>query len=265
MAIGMSLLFGVRLPLNFNSPYKARNIIEFWRCWHMTLSRFLRDYLYIPLGGSKKGVPRRYLNLMTTMLLGGLWHGAGWTFVIWGGLHGIYLVINHGWRALLQRLGWNRMQERRPYQIFSWMLTFLAVVAAWVFFRAESMKAALSVLKGMVGLNGVVLPERFLPKLGSLGHRMADMGVGFAEQVSFTGSEFMWIAGLLLVVFLMPNTQQIMARCKPVLTPVSGDAPASVIRLSWKPTALTAVVLAAITFAGIAGITKASEFLYFQF
>ena len=100
----LSRLFGIRLPLNFNSPYKAANIIDFWRRWHMTLSRFLRDYLYIPLGGNRHGKARRYLNLMITMLLGGLWHGAGWTFVIWGGLHGLYLVINHAWRAVKPRL-----------------------------------------------------------------------------------------------------------------------------------------------------------------
>lgn len=105
MALGISCLFGVRLPVNFNSPYKAVNIIDFWRRWHMTLSRFLRDYLYFPLGGNRKGPVRRYMNLIATMLLGGLWHGAGWTFVLWGGLHGLYLVINHAWHGLRETLG----------------------------------------------------------------------------------------------------------------------------------------------------------------
>ncbi|HWW71706.1 MAG TPA: MBOAT family O-acyltransferase, partial [Duganella sp.] len=100
MAIGLSRLFGVKLPLNFNSPYQAANIGEFWRRWHMTLSRFLRDYLYVPLGGNRSGQPARYRNLMLTMILGGLWHGAGWTFVAWGGLHGLYLVLHHAWLAL---------------------------------------------------------------------------------------------------------------------------------------------------------------------
>jgi len=112
MAIGVSRLFGITLPLNFHSPYKAANIREFWRRWHMTLSRFLRDYLYIPLGGSRVAVPRRYVNIMITMLLGGLWHGAGWTFVVWGGLHGIYLVVNHAWQALRRRLGQDRPRVR---------------------------------------------------------------------------------------------------------------------------------------------------------
>ena len=104
MAIGLSLMFGVRLPVNFNSPYKSKSIIEFWRRWHMTLSRFLRDYVYIPLGGNRRGPVRRYANLMATMLIGGLWHGAGWTFVIWGALHGLYLMANHAWNAAGGRL-----------------------------------------------------------------------------------------------------------------------------------------------------------------
>src|SRR5205823_5129247 len=97
---------GIRLPVNFNSPYKATSIIDFWRRWHITLSRFLRDYLYIPLGGNRRGKTRRYINLMLTMLLGGLWHGANWTFAVWGGLHGLYLVINHAWHAIRQRIHW---------------------------------------------------------------------------------------------------------------------------------------------------------------
>ena len=121
MAVGLSLLFGVRLPYNFNSPYQAWNITEFWRRWHMTLSRFLRDYLYVPLGGNRHGRARRYVNLMLTMLLGGLWHGASWTFVIWGGLHGAYLVVNHGWQCLREKLGWSgdgagRLGARRRHR-----------------------------------------------------------------------------------------------------------------------------------------------------
>ena len=100
MALGLARMFGIRLPINFNSPYKATNIVDFWRRWHITLSRFLRDYLYIPLGGNRCSMPRRYVNLFATMVLGGLWHGAAWTFVIWGALHGLYLTINHGWAAI---------------------------------------------------------------------------------------------------------------------------------------------------------------------
>lgn len=147
MAIGLSLMFGLILPINFNSPYQASSIIDFWRRWHMTLSRFLRDYLYIGLGGSRRGTGRRYANLLITMVLGGLWHGAGWTFLIWGALHGLYLVINHGWRAL----GW-----RMPVPL-AWLLTMVAVVIGWVFFRAPTVGAAVELLTAMAGINGLSL------------------------------------------------------------------------------------------------------------
>lgn len=152
MAIGLGLLFGIRLPLNFNSPYQATSIIDFWRCWHMTLSRFLRDYLYIPLGGSRHGPARRQINLMLTMLLGGLWHGASWTFVVWGGLHGAYLQVNHAWRhrvAKSPRLQSLLARYPRSAALCALALTFSAVVVAWVFFRAGSFTAAANMLAGM--------------------------------------------------------------------------------------------------------------------
>ncbi len=152
MAIGLGLLFGIRLPLNFNSPYKSVSIVEFWRRWHMTLSRFLRDYLYIPLGGNRQGPTRRQVNLMLTMLLGGLWHGAAWTFVVWGGLHGAYLQVNHTWRHLVGRSPrLHAALERFPkaWTLFSWALTFIAVVIAWVVFRAESFTGFIHMIEGM--------------------------------------------------------------------------------------------------------------------
>jgi alginate O-acetyltransferase complex protein AlgI len=159
MAVGLSLLFGVRLPYNFNSPYKAWNITEFWRRWHMTLSRFLRDYLYVPLGGNRHGRARRYVNLMLTMLLGGLWHGASWTFVIWGGLHGAYLVVNHGWQYLREKLGWKGgltgvggMLARGA----GVALTLLCVMVGWVYFRAPDIASANGILRSMFGLGGDV-------------------------------------------------------------------------------------------------------------
>ena len=147
MAIGISLMFGIFLPLNFNSPYKATSIIDFWRRWHMTLSQFLRDYLYIPLGGNRRGPVLRYVNLLITMLLGGLWHGAAWTFVVWGALHGAYLCINHAWNKFGPD-GRAAVSRRWPISP-AFILTFLAVVVAWVFFRADSMPTALNVLSKM--------------------------------------------------------------------------------------------------------------------
>jgi len=158
MAIGISKMFGVNLPINFNSPYKSHNIIEFWRRWHMTLSQFLRDYLYIPLGGSRKGPVLRYVNLLATMLLGGLWHGANWTFVIWGGLHGLYLCANHLWQHLF---GGAERSVSKIERLFGILITFLAVVFAWVFFRAENVNNALTIMRGMLGMNGIGLPASF--------------------------------------------------------------------------------------------------------
>jgi D-alanyl-lipoteichoic acid acyltransferase DltB (MBOAT superfamily) len=151
MALGLGLLFGIRLPLNFNSPYKAVSIVDFWRRWHMTLSAFLRDYLYIPLGGSRRGPLRRYTNLIATMLLGGLWHGAGWTFVVWGAFHGAGLAICHGWNRLtgghIFKLVWLDTWVARG-------LTLLFVIFGWVLFRSDSMSTASTMMATMVGLNG---------------------------------------------------------------------------------------------------------------
>lgn len=157
MAVGLSWMFNVRLPFNFDSPYKALNISGFWKRWHMTLSAFLRDYLYIPLGGNRKGRARRYVNLAATMLLGGLWHGASWTFVFWGGLHGIYLALNHAFQALPGRFV-ARLRAGIPFRMLAWLVTFLCVVVAWVFFRAADFASASSILSAMAtpdGLSGI--------------------------------------------------------------------------------------------------------------
>ena len=151
MALGIALMFNIRLPINFASPYKATSIIDFWRRWHMTLSRFLRDYLYIPLGGNRKGKLRRYANLLGTMLLGGLWHGAGWTYVVWGALHGIYLCVNHLWREWLPEKTW-RWVPGWLGALSGGVLTFVAVVVAWVVFYSADIAHAVVMLKAMFGV-----------------------------------------------------------------------------------------------------------------
>ncbi|PTB83503.1 MBOAT family protein, partial [Sulfurovum lithotrophicum] len=143
MAIGAALLFNIKLPINFNSPYKALDIQDFWRRWHITLSRFLRDYIYIPLGGNRKGSLRTYTNLLSTFIIGGIWHGAGWTFVFWGFLHGMALVIHRFWKSLGLTMP----------KILAWFVTFNFINIAWVFFRAKEWDDALKVLGGMVGLS----------------------------------------------------------------------------------------------------------------
>lgn len=146
MALGLGRMFGLRLPINFASPYKATNIVDFWRRWNITLSRFLRDYLYIPLGGNRRGPLLRYANLWIVMLLGGLWHGAGWSFVVWGGLHGLYLSLNHVW----DRFGFFTLPKAAAMG-----LTFFGVVVAWVFFRADDFSQAFVVLHALLGLGGI--------------------------------------------------------------------------------------------------------------
>jgi alginate O-acetyltransferase complex protein AlgI len=144
MALGLGLLFGIRLPVNFASPYKSTSIIEFWSRWHISLSRFLRNYLYIPLGGNRHGKFRRYLNLFLTMSIGGLWHGAGWNFMCWGALHGVYLMINHAWQHVFG------MRRGKMAGLLGWMATFGGVVFAWVLFRATTWSGAHAIIKSML-------------------------------------------------------------------------------------------------------------------
>lgn len=263
MAIGLSYMIGVRLPLNFNSPYKAINISDFWRRWHMTLSRFLRDYLYITLGGNQKGPARRYLNLMVTMVLGGLWHGAGWTFVIWGGLHGLALVLHQAWRGLRARLGHDLHHSSLAGRIFSIALTFLVVVFGWVFFRATSLDAAMRIVHGMVGLHGISIPDVIAMRLGPLAPWMQAQGVTFtAGGGRDFAMTFVWVAALLPIVFLAPNTQQIMQRFKPALDQPDSARPTP---MAWRASTGWALAMALVLGFGLLSLTRPSEFLYFQF
>lgn len=206
MAIGLGRMFGLRLPINFRAPYKATSIIDFWHRWHITLSMFLRNYLYIPLGGNRHGRSRRWVNLMITMLLGGLWHGAGWTFVVWGGLHGAYLCLNHFWRYVAERIGIN-LSASTTGRTVSWAVTFLAVVVAWVFFRAETFAGAIGVLNGMAGLNGVILPEAWASRLASFPVAMTVFSSGPTPY--FTGALQVLATGLILTIALFaPTTEQ---------------------------------------------------------
>ncbi|NHB33000.1 MBOAT family protein [Helicobacter pylori] len=151
MAIGIALFFNIKLPINFNSPYKALNIQDFWRRWHITLNRFLKEYLYIPLGGNRVKELIVYRNLILVFLIGGFWHGAGWTFIIWGLLHGIALSVHRAYSHTARKFHFTMPK------ILAWLITFNFINLAWVFFRAKNLESALKVLKGMVGLNGVSL------------------------------------------------------------------------------------------------------------
>lgn len=267
MAIGLSRMFGIRLPVNFASPYKATDIIDFWRRWHMTLSRFFRDYLYIPLGGNRLGVARRYGNLMVVMLLAGLWHGANWKFVLWGGLHGLYLMINHGWQNIWRNLG--RPKSSLP----SWLtlgITFAAVVVAWVPFRADSLNTTMVVLKGMVGGNGVVLPTHYAGLLSGALAEATRFGVSFGAVPAYGGGwQLVWLLACLAFVWLLPNSQEVMRRYEPALGAVVAQHPAGLLArwLTWQPGKLTGVAIGLATaylcFRAIQG--RPGEFIYFQF
>jgi D-alanyl-lipoteichoic acid acyltransferase DltB (MBOAT superfamily) len=255
MALGLSLMMGIRLPLNFNSPYKALSVIEFWRRWHMTLSRFLRDYLYFSLGGNRHGPTRRFINLMVTMLLGGLWHGASWTFVIWGGLHGIYLIVNHLWRISVPP------PRRLLNHALSWLLTFLAINVAWVFFRADSIQDAIGMIRVMFGSHGVGVPQsvavalnRALPGSVFNDHTFPS-GLFAPEQL------LPLLIALLLISIAMPNSQAIMAKCRPAIESVEASAG----RLSWSCQASWAAVTGALLALCISWLGGDSPFLYFRF
>ncbi len=244
MAIGLSRMFNISLPANFESPYKACSIVDFWRRWHMTLSRFLRDYLYIPLGGNRNGVLRRHANLLATMVLGGLWHGAGWTFVVWGALHGFFLIINHGWRAARVMLGIAENAAGIAGRLAAWALTFLAVVVAWVFFRAPDLTAALDVLAGMAGLHGV------------------------APAAVVSARQELVLAGLLVIALCFPNVREIMAQEEVVLGAarrLGGAAPFPTFRISWRPSAAWAAACFGLFVISLLQMTRVSQFLYFQF
>jgi alginate O-acetyltransferase complex protein AlgI len=150
MAIGLALLLGFRFPQNFDSPYTAQSVQDFWRRWHMTLSRWLRDYLYVPLGGNRRGSRRTYVNLMLTMLLGGLWHGAAWTFVVWGAIHGLYLCVEHSRRSRRERQGLPEPPDTMRRRWMQRFVTFNLVCFAWVFFRSESLENAFEMLGRLV-------------------------------------------------------------------------------------------------------------------
>jgi alginate O-acetyltransferase complex protein AlgI len=257
MAIGLSRLFNVKLPLNFDSPYKSSSIIDFWRRWHITLSAFLRDYLYFPLGGNRKGAARRYLNLFITMLLGGLWHGAGWNFVLWGGLHGLYLLANHCWRTIT---GSNGHARSTLGTLLSTSLTFVAVLVAWVPFRSMSLKATLAMWKGMIGINGLTphraLEAKFAAPISAHGPLSGPLPVLAIQPTALA----MWVSIGLFVVWGVPNTQQWLSRLSP-----AWDSVENIPRVHWALNGRNGLLVGALLGLCVLCMTRTSEFLYFQF
>ena len=267
MAIGLARLFGIRLPLNFFSPYKATSIIEFWRRWHMTLSGFLRDYLYVPLGGNRHGVARTLLNIVIVMGLGGLWHGAGWNFPLWGLLHGAYLVANHGWLMLAKRSApLTAMRTTSTWKVIAWLLTFVAVTCAWVIFRAHTLAGAGIILDAMqFWQHPILLPDTYLVPLGRIGQFLAAFGVEFVNfsMVSTFGGirEVVALAASLLCVLALPNTSELVIDRPATWRPEYASPPWWRWRLDWRWAAFAAILLT----LSLGSIDRPSEFLYFQF
>lgn len=197
MAIGLALLFNITLPINFNKPYKAKNIQDFWRSWHITLSRFLKNYVYIPLGGNRNGEFRTYSNLLATFIIGGIWHGANWTFVFWGFLHGIGIIIFLLWSKLGIKL-WNWL---------AWFITFNFVNFAWIFFRAKNWNDTIKVLSGMVGLNGIEISNNLYTYLNFLSAYHIHFGPWLAA-IGDTNSKWIlvWFAFATTILLLKYTT-----------------------------------------------------------
>ena len=234
MAIGVARMFGVILPQNFNSPYKSASIAEFWRRWHITLSKFFRDHLYIPLGGNRKGLWRQNVNLLATMLLCGLWHGAGWTFILWGALHGLFLC---GQRLLVGRLP----AGGRPLKVLG---TFILIVVSWVVFRAGSVAEVAKILAGMAGMAGFY----------------ATAGV-----VKFK-SCLQWLVGAALICFAMPNSQQLFHDFQPCLIYKGfNDNLPRCGRLAWRPGLVGFLVIFSLWLASLYHIDRGASFIYAQF
>jgi len=269
MAIGIARLFGIVLPLNFYSPYKSLNISEFWRRWHITLSNFLRDYVYIPLGGNRLGEFSRYRNLLITMLLGGIWHGAGWNFLIWGALHGAYLSIQQIWSQYSPPFA---MIPKSIKKSLAWTLTFIAVVYAWVLFRATSLDGALSLMSAMTGMHEISIPNAIFVRLDALHPIFNALNI-----TSFIGggSSFVitwcWILLSFAIVLLLLNLQDIFNSVSFSTAKQAYKTNHSISFLlffhsmSWQPSTRWALLTALCFSLGVLTLSQVSEFLYFQF
>lgn len=238
MAIGLGNIFGIKLPQNFNSPYKASNMIDFWKRWHITLSRFLKNYLYIPLGGNRKSQPRTYLNIFMTMGLGGLWHGAGWMFIVWGVMHSFYVLLNHLWIKYKIAFHLN-LSSNLIWHKISVLITFVAVSISWVIFRADSMSSASVILRALIFPDFSKLP---------------DLSVLSKILVCF------------LLVWAFPNTQQFTGKFQTTVGVVKNfKQNNSFKQLLWNPSLSWAFVLGLLMGINIIFLLQESEFLYFQF
>tara|TARA_A100001015_G_C15043282_1_gene741414 strand:- start:1313 stop:2923 length:1611 start_codon:yes stop_codon:yes gene_type:complete len=283
MAVGLAAIFGIVLPLNFNSPLKSHNIINFWSRWHITLSRFIQDYIYTPIAISSTrfsmrnnlpGIPEFIICVaMPTgiaFFLAGLWHGAGWNFVIFGLLHGSYLIINQAWLAIRRWLGHDVNSHSIIGIFLGRIITLLAVLISFVFFRAESFDGAKNILIAMTSLDGMYLPETYLihvTQVIDLTNFFALIGVEFSGSDNLLQRRMVLntIIGF-LVVFLVPNTMQIIGRYWDGYEKYSVSPLESFWKKGqWQPNIKWAFVMSIIFVLYLSSLSKISEFLYFQF
>lgn len=289
IALGLARFFGIRLPQNFNSPLKASSIVDFWLRWHMTLTRFLTAYIYNPLAlwltrrrlqKGRRGLAGHnttigafgYLlmfPILVTMLVSGLWHGAGYGFVIWGLIHGFYLTINHAWRLARPRLWPDRTSYERVMRPLGWFLTFTAVVVAMVFFRSPTITSAVDLLKGLVGRNGVELPQEIYDHLGPLASWLHRFGVTSVNSELWTGHDFgrlvMWIFASLLIALACPNSLQVLARYEPALGVTPSNTYMGSRIIEWNASVPWAIIVSIAGAIAILHLGGPSEFLYWQF
>jgi D-alanyl-lipoteichoic acid acyltransferase DltB (MBOAT superfamily) len=287
MALGLARFFGIKLPVNFNSPLKATCIIDFWLRWHVSLTRFLTAYIYNPLTlaltrrrmeqgkatfGGRNTTLSAYLMLLAmptllTMLISGFWHGAGYTYILWGLLHGVLLCINHAWRLVRPRIWADAKTYNRRMAPVGFLLTFLSVVFAMVLFRAPTVSAAVMLWKGMFGSFGATLPAAVFSRIGALGDVLTAVGIHPAWTSGSLLTEATLRIGLLLsIALLLPNTLEILAPYEPALGVKPAKNQQRLLRvLSWAPSGVWAAGLACIALAGILSLGELSEFLYWQF
>jgi alginate O-acetyltransferase complex protein AlgI len=264
MALGIARLFGIRLPPNFNSPLRASSIIDFWLRWHMTLTRFLTAYIYNPLtlwltrrraarglsGFSLRNMsPRTFIEflmfpILLTMFVSGIWHGAGYTFIVWGLLHGLFLVVNHAWRQVGPKMWRDKSSYARFMLPAGFIITFTCVTASMVIFRSANLKTAADLLQGLIGLHGL----------------------GFKSGIALRKSA-LWIGGGAFIALACPNTLQILSRYEPALgwKPSRDQGATAKPRILWSPSLAWAVAMAVIVAIGILNLGGQSEFLYWQF
>jgi alginate O-acetyltransferase complex protein AlgI len=259
MALGLALLFGLRLPVNFLAPYTAGSIVEFWRRWHLTLSAFLRDYVYIPLGGNRRGYSRQLLNLFLTMVLAGLWHGAGWTFILWGVWHGAALCVNHLWR---RRAGAGADPDATA-PLWAQGLTLLTVFFGWVLFRAPDLVSARLLAESLVGLHGVTVPVAWSDWVNPLAPVVRARGVFPNLTITPTALLMLAVAGFLAV--RGPLLLRFLGIGPDDVTPGPAGQDAALAPAAQPLRWSRAVCAGAMLALAVAALARSSPFLYFQF